>query len=282
MATTDGDRRRAILRGRAERRDLQRPTIPWHARAWSWFFPGSESDRSHDGLHLVVILAVVALVAALCSTIAWNLASGRPSSRIVVSDALYASGQEGNVIEDLSAQGFRNAEAVEGLGVAAWGTPGMVDEYRRSWDDGQVDAAGEVLADPPYETGVASVGRSDDWSTITVSTYTDVADVDVVRYVLTIDEGFSSALDTWIGWAVMMTGDAITVDLMDATGARYFSVPGVSRVADIVTGMQEQNPEGVDWESLVDGMAGTRDDGEAGDGAGAADGATPPGKGDGE
>lgn len=278
----DRKRRERILRERAERRDLQRPRLPWHARVWAWFSPSGidrdvdgTRDRSHDRRNVLVIAGVSVLVLALVAAIAlnmWRFLGGRMGERLVVADSVYAAGQEENVISDLSSQGFADAHEEPGLGVVALGTPEMVDAYKASFSERHVEAATRAIEEGSEqldELGIASADHSDSWDSIELTTYMDTADVDLFQYVLTNDPDMEEAFDAWIAWGVMENGGAVSFSFADASGTRYFETDGISSVADVLSSAREKGVEGIDWNEVAETIGSADADGDATEAGGA-------------
>lgn len=276
-----GKSREKILRERAERRDMQRPRLPWHARVWAWFSPSSiardadgNRDRSADGRHVLVIFGVVLLVLALVALTAfnvWRALGGGMGERLVIADAIYAAGQEANVIDDLSSQGFSDAHEEKGLGIVALGTYDMVSEYRQSFSDLRLAGATETLSEGTEKLdklGIAAASHSDAWDSIELTTYMDTADVDLFQYVLTNDPDVEDALDMWIAWGVMQNGEGVTFSFVDATGTRYFESNGISSVADVIVAAREKGVEGIDWDEVANTVGSASSDGSSTDAGG--------------
>ena len=250
----EGRRRRSeILRQRAERRAYNQPRIPWYAKVWNWFLPGTyqgKDARRNRG----IVVGAIAMVLALLGVISYNIHQRMVSEhvRIVVADGVFASGQEANIIEDFESQGFRDTEYEEGLGVVAYGTEEMVSQYCESFGDQYLDEATERLSGTHDGIGIVSFLHSEGWDVISISTYTDTPDVDLFQYMLTTEANITNALDEWIAWGVMQNGKPIKVEFLDGTGSRYFEVDGISSVADILTETKNSNPKGIDWESVTE------------------------------
>lgn len=254
--TQDASRRSKIIRGRLERRAYNRPHVPWHARVWNWFMPGTyrrEDEKRNRG----IVVGTAVLVLVLLAVIAYNLflAPSAYNTRIVVADGVFATGQEGNIIGDFESQGFQRASYEEGLGVVAYGTQEMVNQYRESFGSQHLDAATDVLAATHDDVGIASVNHSEGWDEILIATFTDEVDVDLFQFVLTSDANVANALDEWIAWGTMMNGNPVRVSMLDATGSRYFEADGISSVADILAKAKESNPEGIDWNEVTEGIS---------------------------
>ena len=284
MAEASGSekRREEILRERAERRDMQKPRLPWHARVWAWFSPNGivrdadgNRDRSADRRHMLVIVGVLALILSLVALVAfnvWNALGGGMRERLVIADAIYAAGQEANVINDLSSQGFANAHEEPELGVVALGTRDMVDKYRGSFYDLRVTDATNTLsenAEKLDKLGIAATDHSDTWDSIELTTYMDTADVDLFQYVLTNDPEIEEALDMWIAWGVMENGEGVTFSFVDASGTRYFEANRISSVADVIVAAREKGVEGIDWDEVAKTMGSENADGNTTDAGGA-------------
>lgn len=247
---TDQRRRSKILQKRAERRAYNQPRIPWYARVWNWFLPGTYSQENAR-THLGIVLGIIFVILALLGVIAWNLFG--PSSfttRVVVADGVFASGQEANVIEDFESQGFQEVAYESGLGVVAYGTDEMARQYREAFGSKYVDDATETLKGTHDAIGIVAFNHSEQWDVISVSTYTNEVDVELFQFMLTTDADITNALEEWIAWGVIQNGNSIKVDFLDATGSRYFEVDGISSVADIMTETRDSNPAGIDWDAV--------------------------------
>lgn len=264
---TEEARRSEVLRGRAERRSYNKPRVPWYARVWNWFLPGTYKSEDR-GRNRAVVVGTVALVVALLAFIIYNLAGAPLSSRhrLVVADGVFATGQDVNIMEDLTSQGFSDASLEEGLGVVAYGTEEMVSQYRESFGSQHLDEATEILTRNHDDIGMVIAGHSESWDVISVTTFTDEVDLDLFQFIFTENPEVTNALEEWIAWGVMNNGDAITVRMLDGTGSRYFEADGISSVSDIIEAAKDSNPEGIDWnavtESINENGKSQQDDGE--------------------
>lgn len=263
--TAERERRSEILRKRAERRAYNQPRIPWYAKVWNWFLPGTY-DGSDAGRVRGIVAGVIVVAVLLIGFTAYNLFQARVlrNEAIVVADGVFASGQEQNIIEDFESQGFHDVAYEEGLGVVAHGTADMVEQYRESFGSQYLDEATETLSGAHDGIGIVSFIHSEDWGTISITTYTNDVDVDLFQYMLTSEPDVTNALDEWIAWGVMRNGKAIRVEFLDGTGSRYFEVEGISSVADIVTRTKESNPEGIDWDSVTEDISSNAQEASAG------------------
>lgn len=249
--TVNQRRRSEILKERAERRAYNQPRIPWYAKTWNWFLPGTYSQENATK-HLGIILGIILLVLFLIGIILYNFFIGphAGNSKIIVADGVFASGQETNVIEDFESQGFHDVSYENGLGVVAYGTNDMAAQYREAFGEKYLDKATETLKGTHNEIGIVTFSHSEDWKTITISTYTNDVDVDLFQFMLTSDPDVSNALEEWIAWGVIQNADSIKVDFLDGAGSRYFEIDGISSVADILTETRNSHPEGIDWDSV--------------------------------
>lgn len=254
--THDTSRRSDILRERAERRSRNQPHVPWYAKVWNWFLPGTY--RQADGRrNRNIVVGVICFVVALVLVIAYNVLIAPMANRvkIVVADGVFASGQEQNIIDDFESQGFWDVAYEDGLGVVAHGTEDMVSQYRESFGSQHLDEATETLTKAHDEIGVITAVHSEGWDVISVSTYTDEVDNDLLQYIFTNDQDFTNALEEWIAWGTMQNGEPVTIRMLDATGTRYFEADGVSSVADILTEAKNSNPEGIDWDEVTESIS---------------------------
>lgn len=251
----DSGRRAEILRGRAERQAYSRPRVPWYAKVWNWFMPGTYR-ASDERRNATVVIGICVVAAALIGLIAYNLVL-RPvagNAKIVVADGVYATGQESNIIENFESQGFHDVAVEDGLGVVAYGTPEMVAQYRESFGSQYLDEATEVLGAQYEDVGIAAVSHSEGWDTISITTYTNEVDVDLFQFILTKNQDVTNALEEWIAWGTMQNAAPVSVEMLDGTGSRYFKADGISSVADILEETRNSNPKGVDWDSVTESL----------------------------
>ena len=254
--TSDTSRRSDILKDRAKRRSYNQPHIPWYAKVWNWFLPGTyrQEDRRRNRN---IVISVICFMTAMILIIVYNVFLSPMANRtkIIVADGVFASGQEQNIINDFESQGFRDAAYEDGLGVVAYGTDDMVAQYRESFGKQYLDEATEILTQPHDGIGVITVVHSEGWDTISVSTYTEEVDIDLFQYIFTNDQDFTNALEEWIAWGTMQNGKPVTISMLDATGSRYFEADGISSVADILTEVKNSNPEGIDWDEVTENIS---------------------------
>lgn len=212
-----------------------------------------EDEKRNRG----IVVGTAVLVVVLLAVIVYNLffTPSAYNTRIVVADGVFATGQEANIIGDFESQGFQRAAYEEGLGVVAYGTQDMVEQYRESFGSQHLDAATDVLTASHDDIGIASVNHSEGWDEILVATFTNEVDIDLFQFILTNDSNVANALDEWIAWGTMMNGNPVKVSMLDATGSRYFEADGISSVADILAKAKESNPEGIDWDEVSEGIS---------------------------
>lgn len=208
-------------------------------------------------MHLGIVLGVILIAIASIAVTTYNLVI-RPNagnSKVVVADGAFASGQEQNVIDDFESQGFHDVTNEDGLGIIAYGTEEMANQYKETFGRKYLDQATETLSGTHDDIGIVSFNHSEQWDLISISTYTNEADVDLFQFMLTEDQDVSNALDEWIAWGVITNGGPINVSFMDGTGSRYFEIDNISSVADILKETKSRNPAGVDWDAVTEDLA---------------------------
>lgn len=221
-------------------------TKPILARLYDKMNPGDYTIRQ-DFHHSLFLFAFIVII-VVCIGAIWignDLKSEHEhESTLTIPATSFISGQESTIVDMLDGYGFIDTYLDENGNIVTFGTAEMVQAYKDSYKEKNVDSIISSFSDDRADLGVESISLSDDAKTLTIKTYRDLsASAEDMSALMTTDEmnKMISVLSNWCGLrnggAALTTMFVNVFDTTDGTGGtQYWSSTrpnGDQMVADL-------------------------------------------------
>lgn len=194
----------------------ERETIyqkPFLARLYDKMNPGDYTMKQ-DFHHVLFLFSFIVIVLVLLCAI-WigntNNYEKEREAQLVIPSMTFVKGQETNIYDMLDGYGFKDIQLSENGDIIAYGTNDMVQAYKDSYKEKNVNAVIDSFAEDRTEQGIESIELSDDAKTLTVRTYRNLAQntEDFATFVKNSDiNDIVFVLSTWCG--LRNDGEAMT------------------------------------------------------------------------
>ena len=240
-----------------KKKDLTREDVytkPIFARLYDKMNPGDYTIRQ-DFYHSLFLFIIFVLI--VCSIFAISLGitmkeNSKREAELTIPSASFVSGQENNIYELLNEYGFVDTQINSNGDIIAYGTQEMVEAYKDSYYKKNVDDIIYLIESNDFtEYGIEDIDISDDYKTLTISTYLYATnDLDLLKSILTDDiSDMIRILFIWCG--MVNNGEPMTtefVNVFDTTdgtkGTTYYTTQRSSAggiIGDIETQIREQS-----------------------------------------
>lgn len=219
----------------------------WLNRVYDEIFPpkpNHEYTEDQDYHHATIVFVIVfALVVAAVVSI-WVVVANHMSYRsdhIFIPASTFTTDQVKSIGNDLDGQGFVDVSYESGLGIRAYGTPTMCDEWRSSFYEKNVSDAIAKIDGSLVSYGIIWMQPSDGYDTLTIQTVTNDPSVEVIGYMTVTNETVKEIIDGVAAWcAVLHDGQKLHISFVNQDGNEYLS-EDVSNASMIVFMLEDDD-----------------------------------------
>lgn len=243
---------------------------PFLARLYDKMNPGDYTMKQdfHHVLFLFSFIVIVVVLVCLIWTGTTRNYEKERESQLVIPSTAFVKGQETVIYDMLDGYGFKDIQIGRNGEIIAYGTADMVQAYKDSYKEKNVDKLIASLGDDRTEYGIESIALADDARTLTIRTYRDLSQ-NTDDFSEFIEKGdvnkLISTFSTWCG--LRNNGEDMTTVFVnvfdtsdDTNGTQYYSSTrpnGDQMLADMEKEKEEaaSTTESENTENTEDGPA---------------------------